>query len=443
MSRPIKYLLLQKSELSYEVAIRGEIPSDNVEGLRRQVNKLTQLYASDDILDTVYDFPTDIEGCSTTLDKIKSNLDSLIVNYSESLYNRTKSLINHLHYRIQRIEKPVDSENKISLEKVIRSFENYNAVLKGFSLPSTSESKISSPPTVGEENNTEKSNVSGLNISVTCDRSSSEINKIKFDGKSCVRAFIQKIEEYRTSKGHSESKMLLSAIDIFTGDALHWFRSVKNELNDWQTLISRLKEDFDVPDFDYRMLAEIRDRTQGTGEGIVVYLSIMDGMFSRLSRSLTNEDKLDIILHNIHPSYSTIIAASPNIKSVDDLRTVCKNYECIKVRSENYKEPPNISSKLLAPEFCYQSQRRKDNGRNYYGNSSNPTNAVKIEDQPNSVHAIARPYCARCRVNTHSLRECTAERTIICFGCGEEGVRRPDCPKCNKVKTGSKSLSKN
>lgn len=450
MAYPIKLLLLQKSELSYEVAIRGESPSDNVAGLRQQVTKLTQLYPADEILESVFEFSEDIKGCVETLDKVKNNLDTLKSTYNNSLYNRTKSLLNHLHYRIQRIETPDNPDDSVLLSKVQKSFEKHYNIMLGFSKPVTgdTEPKISVPASENED--TGNINTSGLNISVTCDRGiSNDLSKLKYDGKTCVRAFIQRVEEFRVSKGVSDSKMLQSAIDIFTGDALHWYRSVSSIYKDWTSLISHLKEDFDILDFDYRMTSEIRNRTQGDGESIIVYLSIMEGMFSRLSKPLSNEDKLEIILHNIRPCYSNIIAASPNIKSIQDLREVCKNYERIKVRSENYREPPVFNSKMLAPEFCYQPQKRKEQEKKFYGNGSfsmSTHRPFKNDSQFKPLEArvaeISTPYCFRCRVNTHSMRDCTAERTIFCFGCGEKNVRKPDCPKCTKPSTSSPS-SKN
>lgn len=50
MAYPIKYLSLQKSELEYEVAVRGETPANTVAELRRQICKLSQLFLSEDIL---------------------------------------------------------------------------------------------------------------------------------------------------------------------------------------------------------------------------------------------------------------------------------------------------------------------------------------------------------------------------------------------------------
>lgn len=57
-------------------------------------------------------------------------------------------------------------------------------------------------------------------------------------------------------------------------------------------------------------MSEIRSRTQGDTENITFYLAIMDGMFLRLSKKLSDEEKLEILLHNVRPHYATILAAA-------------------------------------------------------------------------------------------------------------------------------------
>lgn len=416
MSFTIKYLLLQKHELSYEVAIRGEFPSENVDGLRRQINKLTQLYPADEIIESVFDFNDDIKGCQESLDKVKKNLDALLLNYTESLFKRTDSLINHLHFRIQRIH-PEKSDDISQLNNIKKMFDGFNTLFLELSKPGSSEP---TPTSLLSDDAINKPNISGLNINVSCERSiTSELAKLKYDGKSCVRAFIQKLEEFRVSKVISEDKMLLSATDIFIGDALHWFRSTKHKIFEWKNLIQCLRDDFDIPDYDYRMLSEIRNRTQGDGESITIYLSIMEGMFNRLSKPMSELDKLEIIVHNIRPCYSTLLAASSNITTLEQLRTTCKNYERFKILSDNFKEPPSLNSNLLAPEFCYQRKQLNIHTIN-----------IKNVDEPIKKSV----FCFRCRVNTHTLRDCKAERKILCFGCGQEGIRKPECPKCSRSK---------
>lgn len=287
-------------------------------------------------------------------------------------------------------------------------------------------------------------NLTGMSINVSCDRGIvGELTKLKYDGKTCVRSFIQKLDEFRISKGISEEKMLLSAIDVFVGDALHWYRSIRDRVQNWRHLIACLKEDFDTPDYDYQMAAEIRQRTQGEDESITVYLAIMEGMFSRLSKPLDDEAKLEIVLHNIRPCYAIIIAASSSVKSIGELRIICKNYEGIKVRAENFKEPPFASSTTLAPEFSYQSSKRKNtNTQNakFYGRANQfdsqrrfePAHAQSFKTSEIQTSEISKkPYCHRCRVDTHYMKDCTAERVIFCFKCGKKDVRTPDCPVCN------------
>lgn len=419
----------------YEVAIRGELPSDSVAGLRRQVTKLTQLYPSDDIVDSVFQFLEDIKGSQETLEKVKTNLDALKLNFDEPLFNRTKALLHHLYYRLQRIEAPQAADDSAKLSKLKKSYEGYYEVLLSLDKPKIKDQKQAASLVTSEEES------SGMNIAVSCDRGLIvELNKLKYDGKSCVRSFIQKVEEFRISKNITETKILSSATDIFTGDALHWYRNIRGSVGSWNEVLTALKDDFDVPDYDYRMASEIRQRTQGEEENITIYLSIMQGMFSRLSKPLKEDEKLEIILHNIRPSYSNIIAASPNIKSLEDLKLICKNYERIKVRSEFFKEPPSVSANTLAPEFGYQSSKRKSTtssqgnfySRKFEGAHQQGSHKVsEIQTSEAETSAISKAsYCHRCRVNTHSMRDCTAERKIFCFRCGMKEVRTPECPNC-------------
>lgn len=459
MAYPIKFLLLQKSELMYEVAIRGEVPSDNVEGLRRQVTKLIQLYSSEDICESVYEFSVDLKGSNETLEKIRQNLESLKTASTDSLINRTRALLNHLHYRLSRITRPTRSDEQALLAKLQDCFQITFCMFASYT--PTPNPTITTPiATASAEFESECS--AGMKVNVSCDRGvTAELAKLKYDGKSCVRAFIQKLDEFRTAKNLTEQKMLLSAIDMFTGDALHWYRATRAKITDWKSLLANLKEDFDVADFDYRMSAEIRSRSQGDNESVSIYFAIMEGMFSRLNQSMCEADKLEILLHNIRPCYSTIIAAS-NVTSVDELKVVCKNYERIKVRSDNFKEPPSVNSGILAPEFCYS--RRKEAPRNFVANSANNhfdrskynnifdrsrynSNFDRSKPQgsqpqsastPNMSHRtapISQVYCYRCKLSTHSMRDCPAERTIFCFRCGKKDVRRPDCPNCSTPAT--------
>ncbi|KAI5644131.1 retrotransposon gag protein domain-containing protein [Phthorimaea operculella] len=408
MEYPVKFLSLQKTELEYEVLIRGSEPGSTVIELRKQIVDLGPKFPSEDITDSPLEIEEDLKGISDVLTKIKLSPDESTLSAHNACLREYQSL-----------------------------FTRYNAAVEA-----PVEDKIITP--IANINLDQHSSMRPLNINVSCERAiAGELTKIKFDGKSCVRSFIQRITEFRKARDISSSKLLSYATEIFTGDALHWFRGLdgQDDSSDWDALLTRLKKDFDQTDYDYRLLSEIRARTQGENENITIYLSIMSGLFSRLSSELSNEDKLEILLHNIKPCYASTLASATTIPDIDTLRSLCRNYENIHARLANYKEPPRPSSETLAPEYAYNghSSNRSHNsnqnykpssnvGNNYDRNRSYPNYRANVNKlNPNNyVHALhtsnAKPkFCPRCRDNTHHLRQCTADRSkIICFVCGED-----------------------
>lgn len=455
MSRQIKYLQLTKPELTYEVRIRAEEPKDRVEELRQQIAKLSLKFPAEDILDSCYEIVEDIIGINHTLAKTSINLASLKEDPQKSLLERTHTYLNHVYHRLNRLS-PTETPEQLTQLKEAQEFykEQWSTLQEIF----TSIGRNDPAPRVDVLYDIPKASTDepkidtqlascdlAHNIKVTCDRLTSDISKIKYDGKSCVRSFITRVEEFRVAKDISESKILKLATEIFTGDALHWYRSIKDTIVSWSDLLELLKDDFDVVDFDYRMLNEIRNRSQGSSESITIYLAIIHGMFNKLSRKLSEQEQLEIILHNIRPSYSSVLVTCPNITSIASLRSLCKNFERIKAQTDDFKEPPPVSSNTLAPEYAYQM--RKDTSKTVSKlpqtqSNSNYTYQRPTYNRPYNVSAIRDDvFCYRCRVNTHTMRQCTAERTIKCFRCGLKDYRTPDCPKCNPKDNPSQSFS--
>ncbi|XP_059060262.1 uncharacterized protein LOC131853403 [Achroia grisella] len=441
MAYSIKYLSLQKSELVYEVELRGGT-GESVQELRKQIIKLSQLLPSEDILESHLDPTDDLKEVKESLIKSQSNLTSLKNKLDKNLFNRTETLLHHIYHRLNRI---VPSTELTDIHKTcISSFNSQFKELSNIKSHTTPTNSSASAP----DNTTDTPT-----ISVTCERNlSTDLNKLKYSGKTCVHSFIQRVEEYVQSRGITFDKILTLAYEIFVDDALHWYRYNKDRVNSWNDLCALLREDFSSSDYDYRLAAEIRSRTQGEHENITIYLSIMHGMFSRLSKPMNNEDKLDILMHNIRPCYANTLAASPNIKSMDELKSVCRNYETVNSRFLQFHEPPRVTSSTLAPEFAYKykSEQTKynynkqfnQNATYNYQNKTNLTNANfnqsnSYKNQNFNVSAIytndqsRQVFCPRCRSNSHSLSSCSEERFPICFKCGKKDVRYPECPDCN------------
>lgn len=452
---PIKFLSLQKSELEYEVRIRGATPAPSVEELRKQIIKLSPDLPSEYILESPLDVRQDLKGCLEVLTKIQLNLDASEPSVATLL--RTQNMLNHLHNRVERITRSDDI--KTEYDDIVSGYKIFSQKLSALlaKKPSAStSSNVASASSVKESAPAvpEQQNV----ISVSCDRTSSDLTKLKFTGKTCVRSFIQRVDEFILARNIPQQRVLSFASEIFQDDALHWYRSVKDKVSSWPELARLLKEDFSQTDYDYRLISEIRSRTQGERENITIYLAVMNGMFSRLSSPLPEVDQLEILLHNIRPCYASTLAAAPQISTIDTLRSLCRNYETFQTRLSQFQEPPKVTSDTLAPEFAYTKDDHKpinkaNNNNNYNKNNnsnSNYNNNNQYRNNNNNtqnnnkyVHAIneakKEPYCPRCRNNTHHIRQCKAPRDIVCFKCGMKDVKTPDCPNCRKTGTNSKN----
>lgn len=452
MSYPIKFLSLQKAELEYEVALRGGTTTGvSVQDLRKQIVKLATLAPPEDILESHLDAKLDLAQIKDSLIKSKTNIDSLKIKFDKNLFTRAETLLHHLYYRLMRIDTTADiAEANNELRK------NLNQQFKDLALlrQQVPQQSTSSLTDFTEDINEPRP---------SCDHKlvSEVVSKLKFSGKTCVRAFIQRAEEITISRGFDKNKLLGFAFEIFTDDALHWYRFNKDKFNSWNDVVTLLKRDFSKDDYNYRLLSEIRARTQGEKENITVYLSIMHGMFARLDTTMSDSEKLEILLHNIRPCYTSAIAASPIISSVEGLGEVCRSYESIQSRISQFREPPKPNADMVAPEFAYNKPSssnspfqkfytKQDNNQTTYNKPiyNKPMYKSNYEQQQTNkynVNAVSfqnninkKVYCPRCRDDTHSLGQCDKPRYLICFKCGKKGVRFPDCPVC-KPKSNTKN----
>ncbi|XP_073949103.1 uncharacterized protein [Choristoneura fumiferana] len=240
---------------------------------------------------------------------------------------------------------------------------------------------------------------------------------LKFKGDTCVRAFVTRLDELRQAREIPERIIFNGFPDVLDGPALFWYRSNRDNFTCYTDLLKALKADFDIPDFDFRLLSEIRARTQAKHESIVVYLSIMGALFSRLTVPLAEAERLDILLRNVRPEYSRELALI-DVTSIEMLKSLCKRLELAGSRAGNFTEPSS-SGYTVAPDVQVQSRN----------------NTACRKQAVGSVDKTEGTYCFRCKQAGHKTNRCQRSRELVCFGCGHPGVRTPECPRCTKGST--------
>ncbi|XP_069365329.1 uncharacterized protein [Maniola hyperantus] len=453
-THPIKYFLLNKNELSYEVLIRGAEPASTVIELKKQIAKLTPSLPSTDILESGLDPAEDLSGAANSLKELATRVKLLEEKYDYSLHERSRALCYHIYHRLKRIDDSTPSATAKAINKDFNELYNRLSMIQRPSTPTPSTSNAGQPFF-------ENTSLPPTTI-VNCDHQLDRIRP-KFDGTTCVRAFLNDVKDYTSIKNFSTDRLLSQAPLFFTGKAKHWHRSVRDSVKTWDELAKLLLRDFSKMDYDYRLLAEIRSRTQGDTEDIVIYFAIMANYFSRLIKPLPEQDKLDILLHNIRPCYASVLAANAdNINSVEKLRTLCTNYESIEGLTAKNRDPPRVTPNTLAPDLAFVPKFNQNSNKNfnthksfgskynhnytkkYYTTKNENTTQTKSVNSIAEVSKPARLLCPRCRTNDHTLSQCKMERFPICFKCGKKGVKFPDCVDCLAIeKSNPKNKSKN
>lgn len=273
-------------------------------------------------------------------------------------------------------------------------------------LPMTSVA--SSRPVMLVENTERSINVSSWNL--------------YFNGESgSVLEFLQRVEEYSLSRCVSKDRLFRAAPELLRGTALNWFRS--ENIQNWDELVEKLKAYFLPYDYEFSLNEEIRKRSQGPYEKVIVYIASMQNLFNRLTNKPSERTRVALIRRNLLPHIQNALALQ-NIDTVEQLTRFCRSIEETSLRAQQYCPPSTNYRSLLEPQLAY----RKPSGT---------TQVSLISEDARTMSPIAsveranmpKP-CWNCGTTGHTFRKCSAPRRKFCYKCGYSNVMVKDCPKC-------------
>lgn len=407
MERPIAYHLLRREELQYEVEIRDGKAKDTVEELRVQIRELSSAIPADEVVETSRPASSELDAVEAKLDEVFA---SLRAGPRFKSFVRLRAIAHHCFHRLGRVEVSADlSSRRVALEErlsdcLTRVDALFQSFKSSFEAPigSSTAAPETAPPSVVYQ------------VSCSGEKSIARLNH-QFNGTTCVRAYLQRLEELCHSRGIPQATLFLSAVELFSGSALTWYRGVSPGLLDWSDLRARLIQEFLPLDFDDRLMTEIRNRTQGVHESALNYVSIMLNYFSRMTRNVPEDEKLRIIKTNLRPQYLAALALEP-VESILDLKRKCKLLEHSFAQVFAFREPPKVSDHTVAPDLAYKSRS---------------LGHVEVVEPVEAAETYMQLFCVRCRVHGHSVRTCQS-KAIVCYHCGTKDVTSATCPICKK-----------
>lgn len=262
---------------------------------------------------------------------------------------------------------------------------------------------------------------------------------IVFDGLSNVNDFLERLEEIRMSRGVSEDQLLRSAPELFSKSALIWYRSVRHSFHTWDALVEQLKRTFLPYDYEYDLREEINRRSQGSEEKIAIYVSVMEGLFSRLSQKPDEMERVRMIRRNLLPTYQRALAFH-SITSISDLINLGSKWEEANNRASRFKPPPLNQSHLIGPDLTYQPHsdgrgRSSQTSRFYELQSHNCDEIVQsTQNQANltsSNSGCRTVKCFNCDSYGHIYKQCPQPLRKRCFNCQTPNCTTKSCKKCN------------
>lgn len=262
---------------------------------------------------------------------------------------------------------------------------------------------------------------------------------ITFDGNSGLNQFLERIESLSLSRGVSKEQLFRQASDLFTGNALVWYRMITPSVSSWSELVSKLRQTFLPANYDLALMDEIRSRTQASNERVEIFIAVMENLFSRLSHNLDEETRIHYILRNLQPKFQRTCALQ-NIPTLYELIAICKRLEDTEIQIAKFRDPPVRNSSTLEPDLSYQGQSQRSS--TFMKNSRTSIASLDRTRVANSASNRKKRYaCWNCNSTEHMYPKCPKPLSRFCFSCGEKNVTKSQCSRCSKNARGVPSSS--
>lgn len=246
--------------------------------------------------------------------------------------------------------------------------------------------------------------------------------QFEYSSNQSIGSFLQRVEELRRARGVSEEELFESAVDLFKGTTLVWYRSTLGRIKSWRELCEELRTVFQSPDYDFRLQREIINRFQGPDEPIDLYIASLEGLFGRLTTPVGEESRLRQLMDNMNPHLQDRLALE-EIRTIEELRSKGRRAESGRLRAAFVREPV-VHRQVLEPDLAYHEKKRRGNPP--VGNLASISTS-SLGKSP--VKGDRR--CWNCGDEGHVFSNCKKERKKFCYGCGLPEVIKIKCVRCN------------
>lgn len=468
---------LKIDELNFELYVRGIAPEGNMDHKRKLLRSRLRIERSMPTTCPTVDLEPGehLQACEDKLNEVEAELRDLVAPILDNTHRRLYTRLTHVHGRLDLLstEGIFTAVKSSCVSRCLLLFEDLESKTNAVSASDTSSTEdlmqhhepsahpVTPNPTVDAATSRVRistpvpeftiprdtrftsfrrpsniSRFSGFPSETTVHVNPLAINKwgVQFNGESGLSSFLERIEELRVARGVSKEQLFTAAVELFVGNALIWYRSVRDSINSWEELISALRSTFLPGDYEYELWEEIRNRTQGALEPVAVYIAVMESLFRRLPSPPSECTRVTFIRRNLLPAlYSQL--ATEFITTVSGLTSLCKTLEDAHKHAKKFKGPPAANSGLMEPDLAYRKPFSHLAAVHDFAEERSVLRPVPVVDAIAAPSRVAAPVatfrCWNCGESSHRSAVCPSPPRRHCYRCGEVGVTVRTCPKCS------------
>ncbi|GLV33201.1 hypothetical protein CBL_20078 [Carabus blaptoides fortunei] len=227
--------------------------------------------------DYPYTYEEDLEALNATIAELRALITPFNDNSSSTAFKKVSTKITHAFGRADRMKAETSeqrtsrsqlvvqlitlwSDIKCRAKSYVRSstmqatgvLDISTSAIEGLAPSSDSESDVDNVATSSDARFQPKPKVvlpSQWNLHFTAEPKSISLG-----------AFLERVDELPVARNVSKQQLFASCVDLSKGKALVWYRANRSQLVNWDSLVERLRDVFQPPDYDDRLFEEIKHK---------------------------------------------------------------------------------------------------------------------------------------------------------------------------------------
>lgn len=245
-----------------------------------------------------------------------------------------------------------------------------------------------------------------------------------------VQHFVQSATLFKAAHGMSDEWALQTFRCLLGPEAALWWAGVQPHAQTWDNALRLFNAMYDPPVPPHTVFKEM-SKDQEEGESCTSYIVRQRFQLTKLTTiTLDTAISIELCYKGLRADIQRAVPRH-TISNLDQLLQRCREAEQAEallksqINEAMQRPQPNKVAKYAATEQQSNDHQQRQSSAPGSRKTPNPFNRRPADIKPNP------PGPSSPRLSSRYQQRYSEERGLACFGCGEPGVFRAQCPRCN------------